>query len=140
MNHLQIIKVRLFVGLDAKSILLLRKLKIFQNKDKSEIFDIRKGVSNCSTSMVNYLIERRSCSKQYVDSTIIPFRSRFSNYKSGARKKSKVYPKKWNVYQEQFHRYFNSEGHNGMEDWFIYLYIYMFIYISIVNRSSYVYP
>ena len=30
---------------------------------------------------------------------------------------SKVYPKKCNVYQEQFHRHFNSEGHNGMEDW-----------------------
>ena len=30
---------------------------------------------------------------------------------------SKVYPKKSNVYQEQFHRHFNSEGHNGMEDW-----------------------
>ena len=30
---------------------------------------------------------------------------------------SNVYPKKCNVYQEQFHRHFNSEGHNGMEDW-----------------------
>ena len=30
---------------------------------------------------------------------------------------SKVYPKKGNVYQEQFHRYFNSEGHNRMADW-----------------------
>ena len=30
---------------------------------------------------------------------------------------SKVYPKKGNVYQEQYHRYFNSEGHNRMADW-----------------------
>ena len=30
---------------------------------------------------------------------------------------SKVYPKKCNVYQEQFHRHFNSEGHSGMQDW-----------------------
>ena len=30
---------------------------------------------------------------------------------------SKVYPNKCNVYQEQFHRHFNSEGHNWMEDW-----------------------
>ena len=36
---------------------------------------------------------------------------------SGARKVSKVYPKKCNIYQEEFHRHFNSEGHNGMEDW-----------------------
>ena len=35
---------------------------------------------------------------------------------SGARKVSKIYPKKCNVYQEQFHRHFNFEGHNGMED------------------------
>ena len=35
---------------------------------------------------------------------------------SGARKVSKVYPKKCNIYQEEFHRHFNSVGHNGMED------------------------
>ena len=29
----------------------------------------------------------------------------------------KVYPKKCNVHQEQFHCYFNSEGNNGMLDW-----------------------
>ena len=52
-----------------------------------------------------------------MSSTITPFRSCFNNYKSGARKESKVYPKKCNVYQEQFHRHFNSEGHNGMQDW-----------------------
>ena len=50
-------------------------------------------------------------------STITPFCSRFNNYKSGARKVSKVYHKKCNVYQEQFHHHFNYEGHNGMEDW-----------------------
>ena len=52
-----------------------------------------------------------------MDSTITPFRSHFNNYKSGARKVSKVYPKKCNVYQEQFHRHSNYEGHNGIEDW-----------------------
>ena len=30
---------------------------------------------------------------------------------------SKVYSKKCNVYEEQFHRHCNCEGHNGMEDW-----------------------
>ena len=30
---------------------------------------------------------------------------------------SKEYPKKCNVYQEQFHRHFNYEGHNWVEDW-----------------------
>ena len=50
-------------------------------------------------------------------SPIARFRSRFNNYKSGARKASKVYPKKYNIYQEQFHRPLNFEGHNGMEEW-----------------------
>ena len=49
-------------------------------------------------------------------STITPFSSCINNYKSGDRNESKVYPKKPNVYQQQFHRHFNSEGHNGMED------------------------
>ena len=50
-------------------------------------------------------------------STITPLRIRYNNYKSGARKVSKVYPNKCNVSQEQFHRRFNSEGHNGLADW-----------------------
>ena len=64
----------------------------FQNKDKSERFDIRKGILNSSSNLFVYLIECKSCSKQYVGSTITPFRSHFNNYKSGARKVSKVYP------------------------------------------------
>ena len=50
-------------------------------------------------------------------SATAPFHSRFNNYESGARKVSKVYPKKCNVYQEQFHRHVNYGGHSGMEDW-----------------------
>ena len=71
----------------------------------------------CFVLFMLYLIECKSSSKQYVGSTITLFRSCFKNYKSGAKKVSNVYPKKCNVYQEQFHRHFNSEGHNGMEDW-----------------------
>ena len=58
-------------------------------------------------NLVVSLIECRSCSKQYVGSTTTPFRNRFNNYKNGARKVPKVYPKKCNVYQEEFHRQFN---------------------------------
>ena len=65
----------------------IEETKTFQNKDKSETFDIRKGILNCSTDLVVYLIECKSCSKQYVGSTITPFRSWFDNYKSEARKK-----------------------------------------------------
>ena len=96
---------------------MIEETNTFQNKDKSETFDIRERVLNCSTNLFFFFIECKSCSKQYVGSAITPFRSHFNNYKSGARKVTKIYPKKCNVYQEQFHRHFYSEGHNGMEDW-----------------------
>ena len=83
----------------------IEETKTLQNKHKSEILDIRKGILNSSTNLVVYLMECKSCSKQYVGSTITPFRNRFNNYKTGTRKVSKVYPKKCNVYQEQFHRH-----------------------------------
>ena len=54
---------------------------------------------------------------QYLGGTATPFRTRFYNYKSGARKLSKAYLNKCNVYQEQFHLHFNSEGHSGIKDW-----------------------
>ena len=42
-NHLQIIKVRLVVGLDAKSVLLLRKLKFFKTRIKVKHLTLEKG-------------------------------------------------------------------------------------------------
>ena len=43
----------------------IEETKTIQNKDKSETFDIRKGILNCSTDLVVYWIECKSCSKQY---------------------------------------------------------------------------
>ena len=116
MNHLQIVKVFFVVGLNVKLVPLLRKLKL-QSKDKSEILDIRKEILNCSTDFLVCFIQWKSCFEQYVGSAITPLRSSLINYKSGARKVSKVYERKCNVFQEQFRRHFNSEGHNGMEEW-----------------------
>ena len=79
------------------------------------MFNTWKRILNCSSNLILYLTECKLCSKQYVGSTITPFRSRFNNYKSGIRKVSKVYPKKCNVYQEQLHHHFNSEEQNWME-------------------------
>ena len=68
------------VGLDVKSSCpFVEETKTFQSNDKSEIFDIRKGISNCSIDLVVYLIECKSCSKQDVGSTITSFRSHFNN-------------------------------------------------------------
>ena len=138
LDHLISVKIKCEPSSDAKSALCCRsrcqicpfieETKTFQNKDKSETFDIRKGILNCSTDMIVYLIECKSCSEQYVSSTITTFRSRFNNYKSRARKVSQVSPKKSHAYQEQFHRRFNSEGHNGIED----------LKITIIDRTKYV--
>ena len=64
------------------------KTSTFRNKGKDEMFDIGKGISNCSSNLVVYLIQCKSCSKQYLGSTSTPFRTRFNNNKSGTRKVS----------------------------------------------------
>ena len=42
-NHLQIIKARLVVGLDAKFVLLSRKLKFFKTRIKVKYLTLEKG-------------------------------------------------------------------------------------------------
>ena len=54
---------------------VIEETKTFQNKNESETFDVTNGILNCSTDLVVYLTECKSCSKQYVGSTITPFRS-----------------------------------------------------------------
>ena len=63
-----------------------------------------------------------------MDSIITPFCTRLNNYKSGAKKLSKVYPNNCSVYLEQFRRLFDSEGQNMTEDW----------KITIIDRAEYV--
>ena len=75
----------LVVGLDVTSVILLRKLTLFKTKE----------VLNCSSNLVVYLTECKSCSKQYVGSAITMLCIRFNNYKSDPRKSLKTYPNKW---------------------------------------------
>ena len=117
MNHLRIIKLRLVVGLDAKFFLLLKKLTLFQTKVKVKCLMLEKGLQTLlAICMFNWLSVNHVF-LQYLGGTATPFRTRFYNYKSGARKVLKAYPNKCNVYQEQFHLHFNSEGHSGIKDW-----------------------
>ena len=67
----------------------IEETNTFQNKDKTETSDIRKGILNRSINLVVYLIECKSCFRQYVGSSITPFRSRFNDSKSGTKKVSK---------------------------------------------------
>ena len=74
--------------------LFVEENKNFQNKDKKDTFDIRKGILNRSSKLVVSLIKCKSYSKQYVGSATTFFYDSFNNYNSEARKVSKVYPKK----------------------------------------------
>ena len=57
----------------------------FTNKDKSRTFNLRKGIFNCNSKFVVYLLTCKTCEKQYVGSTITKFRERYNNYKSKFR-------------------------------------------------------
>ena len=81
----------------------IKETNAFPKKEKIETFEIRKGILNCSSNL-----ECKSCSKQYVGTTIKRSVHVLIIIKSGARKVPKVYPNKCNVYQEQFHYHFNS--------------------------------
>ena len=68
--------------------------KKFQNKDKKYTFDTRKEILNHRSKLVVSLIKCKSYSKQYVGSATTSFYDSVNNYKSEARKVSKVYLKK----------------------------------------------
>ena len=69
----------------------MEETNTFQIKDKSETSDIRKRILNCSSNLIVYLIQCKSCSKHYLGSTITPLCTRFNNYKSRARKVSNLF-------------------------------------------------
>ena len=86
----------------------------FSDKDSKNTYQIKLGPLNCSSSMLVYLIQCKTCKLQYVGSTTTAFRLRFNNYKSHNKKFNL---KQSGVPQESFHAHFNTIGHNGKEDW-----------------------
>ena len=94
----------------------------FSDKNGARIFDIRKGVLNCNSTNVIYLMQCKVCALQYVGSTINKFRYRFNNYKS----KHTQYRYKFSnstlqtgnlIQQASFHSHFCQSDHNGLSDW-----------------------
>ena len=59
---------------------------VFSNAKGDRIFNIRKGMLNCNSKYVVYLLRCKTCNKQYVGSTVTKFRIRFNNYKSQFKK------------------------------------------------------
>ena len=92
----------------------IKTTNTFSDKDSGNTYKIKLGPLNCSSSMLVYLIQCKTCKLQYVGSTTTAFRLRFNNYKSHNKKFNS---KQSGVPQESFHAHFNSIGHNGKEDW-----------------------
>ena len=98
----------------------------FSDKDKSRSYEIRKGILNCNSSFVVYLISCKVCKMQYVGSTITAFRTRFNNYKSKHRKFRELFLNGMlkgasGVEQKIFHQHFCGSGHNGEANWSVQL-------------------
>ena len=87
----------------------------FEDADGNK-YDIRNGIINCNADFTFSSFCYRSCSKQYVGSSVADFCCQFNNYKSAFWKVSKS-GKPSKVNQEYIHLYFKLPRHNGMGDW-----------------------
>ena len=74
-----------------------------------ETFRIKSDTLDCNSKNVVYLITCKTCSKQYVGSTVTKFRTRFNNYKMA----DKYYngDKRDKVQQLLFHEHFAQSDH-----------------------------
>ena len=115
----------------------------FSSHVNKENFTIEKGLLNCNSELVVYLISCKVCGIQNVGSTKTKFRTRINNYKSVHRKvrtksfgeqsqnraratsrnnNTNLQTKKETKYcQEKFHQHFCEVGHKGITDWEIIL-------------------
>jgi len=84
----------------------------FSDSNASKEYSIASNL-NCNSKNVVYLVQCKTCNKQYVGSASTKFRLRFNNYKScfGKFSSGKTAP------QMLFHSHFGQPNHNGMEDW-----------------------
>ena len=90
---------------------LIKKTKTFSGNNKQ--FKIRGGEFDCNSNNVVYMINCKTCSKQYVGSCTTKFRMRVNNYKNCYKKHQlgQVVP------QQSFHDHFAEKNHNGIDDW-----------------------
>ena len=91
----------------------IKEADTFSNADNTEVYKIRTRTLDCDSSNIVYLVQCKTCNKQYVGSTVTPFRLRYNNYKSCCKKHSQNI----SVPQMSFHDHFAQKDHNGMDDW-----------------------
>ena len=57
----------------------------FSNKEGTRTYNLRKGTFHCNSKGLVYLLNCKTCEKQYIGSTVTTFRERYNNYKSKFR-------------------------------------------------------
>ena len=96
----------------------LEEKNTFTSKEGSDTYKIREGLNlDSSSENVTYLMTFKKCKKQYVDSCITRFRTRFNNYRGWHSKFFRGH----SVIQVSFHAHFMLNGHCGIDDWEIIL-------------------
>jgi len=94
----------------------------FTNAQGDRVFNLRKGFLYCNSKFVVYKLRCKTCTKQYIGSTITKFSERFNNYKSPFKKystrkqKGNLNPGK-DITQAGLFEHFCSEDHHGINDW-----------------------
>ena len=91
----------------------VKRSQTFTDKSGLTSYEIRGDKLHCNSKNVVYMVQCKTCLKQYVGSTCTKFRMRFNNYKSCFRKHSSGEA----VPQMLFHNHFSQLDHNGMNDW-----------------------
>ena len=86
----------------------------FTTEACQETFKIQKGLLNCDSEKVLYLLKCNVCGEvPYVGKAKTKFRYRFNNYKSKHRAFRKGNQK---VPQKRFHAHYCLDGHSGIDD------------------------
>ena len=80
---------------------------------KGKIYNVGRGVHDCNSENIVYLLTCRTCNIQYVGSCVTKFRTRFNNYKSSYR--NFLAGKK--AAQTKLHAHFSQSDHNRDDDW-----------------------
>ena len=92
----------------------MKQTDCFSDVSGGKMLSKNVGDLNCDSCNVVYLLQCKTCSKQYVGSATTKFRARFNNYKSSWTKhiNGQKVPQ-----GSSFHSHFSADGHNGKSDW-----------------------
>ena len=101
---------------------LIEESTTFSNKNNERSYNIRQGPLHCNSKNVVYLMQCKTCNKQYVGSCTTEFRKRVNNYKTqhrnyASRAQAGTLAVGRGMTQTSLHAHFHQDDHSGFEDW-----------------------